>query len=302
MAYTNELLSLLTRVRPYIREDELLPEPNELLKSDAKDHMDFVDIDGAKNRIGLSSALEKDSFATPTPKLREGYNPNSPFHYWWSGYADFLRLQQMVERYYEGEQPTTYFDFGCSSGRVLRHFAIQTDLDVAGCDIDLLNVRWVQRHLPRQIRVFQNTSLPQLPIEDNSVDIFSAYSVFSHIDLWEEAWLAEVRRILRPGGLAYITIQSQHTWHRVAEREKSLERLLSFEVSPKMELTYADFKKPMPHERIVFFLKKFELYVNTFMHTDYVEREWSRFLDVCTIFMAPKGRFQEGIVLRKPRR
>lgn len=300
MAYTNELLSLLTRVRPYIREHELIPEPNDMLRSDAKEYMDFVNIDGEKTKIPLGLALEKDPFPTPTPKLREGYNPNSPFHYWWSGYSDYLRLQQMVERYYQGDRPATYFDFGCSSGRVLRHFAAQTELQVSACDIDLLNVRWVQRHLPRRIRIFQNSSLPHLPVEDNSIDVFSAYSVFSHIDVWEEAWLAEVRRVLRPGGLAYITIQSQHTWDRVAEREKSLERLLGFEVSPEMVLTAEDFQKPMPYERIVFFLKKFELYVNTFMSTEYVEREWSRYLDVCTIFMAPKGRFQEGVVLRKP--
>ena len=302
MAYTHELLSLLTRVRPFIREDELLPEPNDVLKPHANRKMNFEDIDGGMTSVPVASAIENDTSPFPSVRLREGYNPDSPYQYWWTGYADYLRLQMVMERYYQGGQPETYFDFGCASGRVLRHLAAQTNLNLLACDFDLLNVRWVQRHLPRNIRIFQNTALPHLPVEDNSIDMFSAYSVFSHIDLWEEAWLAEVRRVLRPGGLAYITIQSQHTWQRVAARENSLKRLLSFEVSPALELTAESFDKPMPRERIVFFTKQHELYVITYVTTEYVEREWSRFLDVCTILEAPKGRFQEGVVLRKPLR
>ncbi len=300
MAYTNELLSLLTRVRPFIREDELIPEPNDVLKPHANDFMDFEDIDGSITSIPVDSAIAKDPFPFPTTRLREGYTPKSTYAYWWTGYSDYLRLQQVIERHYQGRDcPSVYFDFGCASGRLLRHFAAQTDWTLIGCDVDLLNVRWAQRHLAQNIQLFQNTHLPHLPLEDNSVDIISAYSVFSHIDLWEEAWLLEIRRILHPGGLAFITFQSEHTWNRVAQRKEKPERLLSMEVSPAMELTADSFLSPMPHERIVFFMKQYALYVNTYMSTEYVEREWSRYFDVCCILKTPKGRFQEGAVLRK---
>jgi SAM-dependent methyltransferase len=300
MAYTNELLSLLTRVRPFIRVEEMIPESNDLLKPHVNDQMEFEDIDGKMATIPVDSALEKDPYPLPTTRLREGYTPKSSFLYWWTGYADYLRLRQVVERYYKGSGgPAVYFDFGCASGRLLRHFAAQTDWTLMGCDIDLLNVRWMQQHLAKHIQVFQNTSLPHLPIEDNSVDVVSAYSVFSHIDLWEEAWLLELRRVLRPGGLAFITFQSQHTWNRVAQRREKPDRLLSMEVSPQIELTAESFQRPMPHERIIFFMKQYELYVNTYLTTDYVQREWSRFFDVCAILPAPKERFQEGAVLRK---
>lgn len=300
MAYSNELLSLLTRVRPFIRDDQLVPEPNDLLKPHRGDQMEFEGIDGTVSTIPVGQAIEKDPYPLPTTRLREGYSPESSFAYWWTGYADFLRLQQIVERYYRGGgRPAVYLDFGCASGRLLRHAAAQTDWTLMGCDIDLLNVRWTQRNLAKHIQVFQNTSLPHLPIEDNSVDVVSAYSVFSHIDLWEEAWLLEVRRLLRPGGLAFITFQSEHTWNRVAQRKKKPDRLLGMEVSPKMELTADSFRQPMPHERIVFFMKQYELYVNTYVSTEYVRREWSRYFELCAILKAPRGRFQEGAVLRK---
>jgi len=50
-----------------------------------------------------------------------------------------------------------------------------------------------------------NSSIPTLPVEDNSVDCIAAWSVFTHIETFELHWLAELRRILRPGGLALLT-------------------------------------------------------------------------------------------------
>ena len=49
---------------------------------------------------------------------------------------------------------------------------------------------------PTNLRIFQNTILPHLPIEDNSLSLVTAFSVFTHIDDLDLAWIAELRRIL----------------------------------------------------------------------------------------------------------
>ena len=44
--------------------------------------------------------------------------------------------------------------------------------------------------------------------------------VSAHFEL---AWLAELRRVLVPGGFAYLTIHSEHTWRIYDPRVADLE-------------------------------------------------------------------------------
>ncbi len=66
------------------------------------------------------------------------------------------------------------------------------------CDINRRHVDWCNLHLPRSIRVFQNTSLPLIPLPEGAVDLVSAFSVFSHIEAFDTTWLMEIRRVLAP--------------------------------------------------------------------------------------------------------
>ena len=73
----------------------------------------------------------------------------------------------------------------------------------------------------------QNHALPHLPIEDGSTALVYGFSVFTHIDEFETAWLAEIRRILRPGGVAYLTINSDDTWKSLEPRMPLYRRLVA---------------------------------------------------------------------------
>jgi SAM-dependent methyltransferase len=92
-------------------------------------------------------------------------------------------------------------DFGSGPGKVLRHF-----LDEAGsatfhaCDIHEPSIEWLRSNLP-EVRAFVNKPLPPLPLEDESIDLALAMSVFTHLsDEWS-AWLLELHRVLKLGGL-----------------------------------------------------------------------------------------------------
>jgi ubiquinone/menaquinone biosynthesis C-methylase UbiE len=50
------------------------------------------------------------------------------------------------------------------------------------------------------------TTAPHLPFEDDYFDLVYCGSVFTHISDLADAWLLEIRRILRTGAYAYITI------------------------------------------------------------------------------------------------
>ena len=97
-------------------------------------------------------------------------------------------------------------DWGCGAGRLTRHLAHLCPGHVTGVDIDPDNLAWCAGAIPGA--VFVGGSLqPPLPFEDGAFDLVVAISVFTHLD--EEIqfrWLAELRRILRPGGVLLASI------------------------------------------------------------------------------------------------
>lgn len=101
-------------------------------------------------------------------------------------------------------------DFGCGSARVLRHLVGTTaDAELHGCDIDAPSIDWVRRSLP--VHAFVNALDPPLPVADGTYDLIYATSVFTHIPSWA-AWLCEMHRVLRPGGLLVATVLGEGIW------------------------------------------------------------------------------------------
>jgi SAM-dependent methyltransferase len=97
-------------------------------------------------------------------------------------------------------------DFGCGSGKVMRHFLPEAaDCELWGCDIDERSVDWINAELSPPLHAFANAEAPPLDQSSASFDLVWSVSVFTHLtDHWA-GWLAELHRILRPGGLAIIS-------------------------------------------------------------------------------------------------
>jgi SAM-dependent methyltransferase len=104
-------------------------------------------------------------------------------------------------------------DFGCGSARVLRHFAPEAqDGKFTGCDIDHASILWDREHLTPPFEFFENGLAPPLPLPDESFDLIWAMSVFTHItDRWAE-WLAELHRLLAPGGVLIASFLGRAMW------------------------------------------------------------------------------------------
>ncbi len=98
-------------------------------------------------------------------------------------------------------------DFGCGCGRTLSAMASTIQGPAwHSCDIDAEAIGWCRDHLPFA-SVAVSPALPPLAVPDGSYDFLYAISVFTHIDADRQAaWLAEFRRVLRPDGLALITV------------------------------------------------------------------------------------------------
>jgi SAM-dependent methyltransferase len=104
-------------------------------------------------------------------------------------------------------------DLGCGSGRVLTHVAQRVPA-ATGCDVDGEAIAWAAEHHP-QIRWVRSSFEPPLPFEEESFELVYSISVFSHLDeSLGDAWLAEVARVLAPGGVALLSVHGQHAFEQ----------------------------------------------------------------------------------------
>jgi SAM-dependent methyltransferase len=92
-------------------------------------------------------------------------------------------------------------DFGCSSGRVVRVLsAAYPELHWTACDPNEPAIGWAKDNLPG-IEFYVNAQQPPLPVEQGSLDLVYAISIWSHFapELGLR-WFEEMRRVIRPGG------------------------------------------------------------------------------------------------------
>jgi SAM-dependent methyltransferase len=110
-------------------------------------------------------------------------------------------------------QVRRFLDFGCGCGRLIIALSRRwPDLEIAGCDVDERGIAWCQRHLPGSTCVV-NDALPPAPFEDESFDLIWCGSVFTHLDeARQDSWLAEMRRVLTPGGILLASVHGPHCW------------------------------------------------------------------------------------------
>jgi SAM-dependent methyltransferase len=127
------------------------------------------------------------------------------------GMADFV-VQTLGEAGVTLGPGATVLDFGCSSGRALRPIAAwRPDLTCLGCDPNGDAIAWAQAALP-MARWFQSPLNPPLELDDGSVDVAYAISIWSHF-AGDAAlrWLDELHRVIRPGGALLLTTHGLNT-------------------------------------------------------------------------------------------
>lgn len=154
-----------------------------------------------------ADGLAEDGLPVAPPALRD----------WVSGGAEtenFLRLGRrgadviidVLRRHgLAFEDVGRVLDFGCGCGRVIRYFARYEGVHLHGSDYNRTAVAWCDAHLPFA-EFSTNPLIPPTRYRSASFDLIYAFSVFTHFDEpLQHAWMAELRRILAPGGYLMIT-------------------------------------------------------------------------------------------------
>jgi SAM-dependent methyltransferase len=186
-------------------------------------------------------------------------------------------------------------DFGCGCGRSLRWFADDRPKRISGSDYDAPAVRWVSENLPF-VDAKTNGPLPPLEFEDATFDLVTAYSVFTHFDeMYQDAWLAELHRVSRPGAILFLTVQGEFNWRycvdTVLKGKLELDALNEeFQRNGFIYWTGDGWSDHFP-----------DFYHSAWHLRPYIWRRWTRWFDLLDIRQGGARPTQDIVVLKKPR-
>lgn len=112
-------------------------------------------------------------------------------------------------------------DFGCGSGKYIRLCRSLPGVDLVGTDMNPTCIDWCQQEIPG-VEFHLNERTPPLSfLEDNSIDLAFAFSVFTHIPFdIQEDWLRELHRAMSPGGVFLCTVLSEWFVERMLTPEE----------------------------------------------------------------------------------
>ena len=126
-------------------------------------------------------------------------------------------------------QFSSILEFGCGFGHLVRYmFKLAPNAKIHGCDVLPKAVAACRRKFPQGVFLI-NHSAPPVNFADHRFDFIYSYSVFTHLsETNHRAWLAELARLLKPGGVMLHSIKSYAFLRRAS--------LFSPEALPKYEL------------------------------------------------------------------
>ena len=131
------------------------------------------------------------------------------FSFEMGGATLFHRIQDhLASRFskrYEDMQ--AILDWGCGAGRLLSRFASVQGPAIWGSDVDHDNLNHCRQRLPwAQCQVFP--LLPPADLQGGLFDLIIGISVCTHLsEDHQRQWLAELRRLSRPGGIVMLSVQ-----------------------------------------------------------------------------------------------
>jgi ubiquinone/menaquinone biosynthesis C-methylase UbiE len=238
-----------------------------------------------------------DGLPIPPPELWVGYGPDLA-EYLNGGREHFACMRKVLADEAFSLQPgDRVLDFGCAAGRMIRCLKPEaSQYEIWGVDIFAATILWCQQHLGEWFRFLTSTTSPHLPFEDGYFNFIYAGSVFTHIGDLEDAWLMELRRILKPGGLMYLTMHDNRTIDVILSsppghllHDTSIRKQL-IALDAELQFTTQGYK--------IFMTSRAPGNTQVFHDKDYIQQHWGRYLTVRGFYPETYG-YQAAVTLGK---
>lgn len=227
--------------------------------------------------------LKDQFFPMPALEHMQRIGATDPNWFRFSGATFVNKLEEIVPR--SNFASMDVLDWGSGCGRLTRHLLSQGFKSVSGFDIDPINIAWCNSNLPdAQFYQVDVNNLSGLP---GGFDLIVGHSVFTHLTEADQyIWLAKLNSLLKPGGMAIVTIMGSTS---AILEGMEFERYCSLQKTGFWDCGWqedgVDMLSPGYYRRI--------------FHTfDYVLKNWPGFLEVAAI-MDGFSDHQAAVVLRK---
>ena len=154
-------------------------------------------------------------------KVANELKPGSPAFFQEVERYRFEKLSYLEKRVdYAAYQGKHLLDVGCGLGTDLSRFAaggaVTTGIDISPVAVELAKKNFAWRNLPGKFAVMDGEALT---FPDDSFDFIYCHTVF-HFTANPTALVAEIRRVLKPGGEALIMTINRRSWlyflHQIA--------------------------------------------------------------------------------------
>lgn len=185
-------------------------------------------------------------------------------------------------------------DFGCGIGRVTFPVSEAYAAEIIACDVDASAIAYINENSDT-IKAFVSKYDPPLPLEDSSLDMVYANSVWTHFPQdAEKMWLKEMRRVTKSGAKLFLSVASQQTLkaHQARGLDDGVtEQRLDNEGFIFIENMAHDKNNPTRWPGVS------HAYGLTRHSHEYIRATWSHFFQIVDIVEAGSGK-QDVVVLK----
>lgn len=158
----------------------------------------------------------------PSDISYDAYGTADFSHYYNSGLKAAGSVYTVLKPYLK--DGNTVCEWGCGPARIIRHMpalAARGGISFIGTDYNTKTIEWCKRNI-KGAEFFLNELTPPLPFASCSIDCVYCVSVFTHLS--EEmhfAWLGEIMRVLKPGGIFMMTVNGGHS--KAVQRKEEMD-------------------------------------------------------------------------------
>ena len=183
------------------------------------------------------------------------------------------------------QQSERILDFGCGPARALRalHFRGIDKLRLFGSDIDPEAIEWCTQNYQRVATFGVNDQEPPTSYPNNFFDCVYSISVFTHLpEEMQFAWLAELRRITKPGGYLVLTVHGPDFDYLLSDVQKKTLSTHGF-----VYRSVGD-TEGLP-----------SFYQAAYHSHEYIKREWSKYFQIHHIEYKGIEAHQDAVLCQK---
>ncbi|HUO07582.1 MAG TPA: class I SAM-dependent methyltransferase [Phycisphaerae bacterium] len=260
--------------------------------------------------VGVSADKGLQAVVPPIPpqELRAITAAPEPEIFLWTGLVDITSFLAIYHHYKGNAHRAKVLDFGAGCGRMIRFLNdFSEKYQPFASDVNGQHMTWCGENL-KGVTCFKNGTVPPFPekVGEKDVagfDLIYSLSVFTHLpEVTARKWMEEIHARLAPGGILIFTTHG----------DRALETICSSETHQKMFMVTQGqaegIRANLGRERFVYLKYPDEIlqaadagsdYGNSFIHPDYVRREWGRMFEELEYIPGGLRGWQDVMVLRR---